>query len=643
MANVNNMAMYDYDGSMYAFGVVSGYSNVKAVRMYVSTGMGTTYQYFSTEIYDKDTAHINTTQNSTPCFVFNVRTDRDAESGMPTQLDYWLLDENEDGYGRYKFSFSFYSSTSGSSAYLLNSTPLRPTISGSSNIYYQMHNSLTSPTMRSWNDTTKTLRISNIGKYRHIVEIKKKNREDTVNGYSVDVRDYAYTVLMKNFEGGKYWEPIPDTNMIGVDGGESVALCRFFENYSVNALILFDSGASFSTSTKNTCISYATDALKSISAITGIQINKIDTLVSSNYYKANSRNTSLLQNNTWGWNAYINGDVSYDNMYQIFVRFGNASSMSASDFGGQGRWFTTQWAGYAESGTATAHAMIQVPLSISYESLNHVIHEEIYQSLGIGGDNYEYMNSIHADPEYCNPEEYIGIDADIIKFIYNNVWCGWDSFDFINQLDTPCILFADYVSGSSYYDFDLSKLQPGTYEVYVWAAGEKSNPGEIGTSSGKSGTSEFQYWSGGWDDSPYSIKNKYEITVTSAKPALWSWTSSNGTATAEQTQKAYEAITNQGRVTDFSYLVWNDMLSKVKEILDATGNEWDSTYTTYSNARMTYSDKTLSATKFNSLRYNIGCHYSTGITDRSTGEFVYGSYFVTLANCINGWINKIWS
>ena len=85
------------------------------------------------------------------------------------------------------------------------------------------------------------------------------------------------------------------------------------------------------------------------------------------------------------------------------------------------------------------------------------------------------------------------------------------------------------------------------------------------------------------------------------------------------------------------------MLSKVKEILDATGSEWDSTYTTYSNTRMTYSDKTLTAVKFNSLRYNIGIHYSTGITDKFKGEFVYGSYFVTLANCINSWINKIWS
>lgn len=641
MASVNNMAMYDYNGSMFAFGVVSGLSNVKSVRMYVSTGTGTTYQYFSTEIYDKDTAHINTTQNSTPCFVFNVRTDRDAESGMPKQLNYWVLDENEDGYGRYKFSFSFYSHISGSTDYLINKTPLRPTISGSSNIYYQMHNSLNTPTLSSWDATKKIFRISNVGKYRHIIEIVNKDRKNSVGGHSTAVRDYAYTVLMKNLEGGKYWEPIPDTSMIGETGGETNALCRYFENYSVNALILFDSGASLSSSTKSMCVAYAKDALQSISNLTGITIKNIDnldTLVSNKYYKANSQKTSLLQNDTWGWNAYVNGDVEYEDMYQIFIRFGDANSMSASDFGGQGRWFTTQWADYASGGTATAHAMIQVPMSTQYESLNHVIHEEICQSLGIGGDNYDYINSIHADPEYCNPEDYIDIDANILRFIYGNVWSGWDSFDFINEVDTPCILFADYKSGSSYYDFDLSKLNPGRYDVYVWAAGEKSNPGAIGTSGGKS---EFNYWNGGWDDSPYSIKNKYEITIVNNKPSLWSWTSSNGSATTSQTQTAYTAITNNGYTDSFNYKVWNDMVDKVKAVLDSTGESWDSTYATYNNTKMSSSDKVLTATKFNSLRFNIGIHISTGITDRYTGDYVYGSYFITIANSLNNWINSI--
>ena len=87
--------------------------------------------------------------------------------------------------------------------------------------------------------------------------------------------------------------------------------------------------------------------------------------------------------------------------------------------------------------------------------------------------------------------------------------------------------------------------------------------------------------------------------------------------------------------------MWNDLCDKVKEILDATGGSWDSTYATYANTKMTSSNKTLTATKFNSLRYNIGSHYSTGITDVDTNDDVLGSYFTKLASCINGWIDTL--
>lgn len=574
MANLN-MAFYDYDGVMYAFGVVSGLSDVSYVRMYVSTGTGTTYQYRSDEIYDKDTAKINMIQNSTPCFVFNVRTDRDYKDGntdSPQKLDYWILDENEDGYGRYKVSFHFYDSSDN----LLNDESLTPSAEGYSNVYFQMHNSLNSPNIE-YDAINKKLRVYNAGEYRHIVEIVRKNRK--VMSYDSDIRDYAYTVLMKNFESGKYWEPIPDTNMMGEIDGETKALCRFFEYYDVKALILFDSGVSFTEAEKQACITYATDALTSISEITGITISSIDTLISNKYYKNDCHSTALLQNDTWGQNAYANGLINYEELYRIFIRFGKSGSMTASDFGGQGRWFTTQWADYANGGTATCHAMIEIEASKNYESLSHVVHEEIYQSLGIGGDNYYYINSIHADPEYCNPDEYIGIDREILKFIYSYVWSGWDSFDFINRADTPCILFADY-TGAEYYEFDLSKLDNDDYIAYAWIAGEKSNPGNVGTSKpinttlNNGGTSEFQYWDGGWDDSPYSLKNSIEFTHTTIeKPERWEWseryTDINGN-TVRITSNAYIPMDAEG-FHPVTYLEWNNFTMRINEFRNYVG------------------------------------------------------------------------
>lgn len=136
------------------------------------------------------------------------------------------------------------------------------------------------------------------------------------------------------------------------------------------------------------------------------------------------------------------------------------------------------------------------------------------------------------------------------------------------------------------------------------------------------------------------------VTVDEAPvlPDKWSWTSANtgGNASRTQTRNAYTAVTSQGKLTSFSYLVWNDMCEKVKEVLDAFGYSWysNSSYSTFAKTKMTSSDREMTAKRFNSLRFNIGSHYSTGITDRSQGDIIYGSYFTTLMTCVNKWIDR---
>ena len=130
---------------------------------------------------------------------------------------------------------------------------------------------------------------------------------------------------------------------------------------------------------------------------------------------------------------------------------------------------------------------------------------------------------------------------------------------------------------------------------------------------------------------------------TTDKPAIskWSWSASNGTASAAQTQTAYNALIDRGSLSDFSYRVWNDMCSKVIEIQNAVGLTWSTEFATYASTKMSSSDKELTATRFNSLRYNIGRSYSTGIKDVSKGDIVYAWYFTTLARCMNSWIDQI--
>lgn len=120
----------------------------------------------------------------------------------------------------------------------------------------------------------------------------------------------------------------------------------------------------------------------------------------------------------------------------------------------------------------------------------------------------------------------------------------------------------------------------------------------------------------------------------------WSWSSSNGSATAAQTAAAYRAITNNGPVSNFSYVVWNDLVSKVHNVLSASNGSWNSKYAVYSATLIHPSDRTLTATKFNSLRYNVGLRASTGIAEVSSGDTVYGSYFITITNALNTWIDS---
>ena len=139
-------------------------------------------------------------------------------------------------------------------------------------------------------------------------------------------------------------------------------------------------------------------------------------------------------------------------------------------------------------------------------------------------------------------------------------------------------------------------------------------------------------WSNSWSD---------RVTTDKILVSAWSWSSSNGTASASQTKAAYTALTNNGSTSDFSYLVWNDMCSKVIEIENAAGLTWSTKYASYADTKMSSSDQVLTATRFNSLRYNIGRSYSTGINEVASGDTVYAWYFTTLARCMNEWIDQI--
>ena len=129
---------------------------------------------------------------------------------------------------------------------------------------------------------------------------------------------------------------------------------------------------------------------------------------------------------------------------------------------------------------------------------------------------------------------------------------------------------------------------------------------------------------------------------------IWTWDYSNGSATDVETRSSYQALKTNTPTTDFSYKVWNDIVSKVSAILDYQDDGWDITYATFANTKMTSSDKKLTAVRYNSVVKNIdwfikntGHSNGTGIQFVKSGDAVFSSHITQLTEEINRWIPEL--
>ena len=134
---------------------------------------------------------------------------------------------------------------------------------------------------------------------------------------------------------------------------------------------------------------------------------------------------------------------------------------------------------------------------------------------------------------------------------------------------------------------------------------------------------------------PYMPSSVTATTLGSV--VAWDWNASNGSATATQTKTAYTAVTQKGKLSDFSYLVWNDIVEKTNTVLTARNLTWDNTYGTKSNTAMSSASKTMTAARFNAVWWNLSRMVTVGLgpNPREPGETILGSYFTTLTDAIN--------
>lgn len=192
-----------------------------------------------------------------------------------------------------------------------------------------------------------------------------------------------------------------------------------------------------------------------------------------------------------------------------------------------------------------------------------------------------------------------------------------DVYPISNNANDSAVTF-EWVSGKGY------KIRLTNYPTLYLTAAGSTNGSNVSWAVDKG--SNYQYWT------------LTEVSDSPVTPiASWVW---NATA--------YAAVIGNGPLSDFSYTVWNSLCDKVQECLDRAGESWytyhgpNGGYTpTYSATRMSSSDKTLTAARFNAVRGNIGSHVSTGISPVSKGDKVLGSYFIKIADALNAWIDNL--
>ena len=250
---------------------------------------------------------------------------------------------------------------------------------------------------------------------------------------------------------------------------------------------------------------------------------------------------------------------------------------------------------------------------ISREFLNRTEPFEVFTTLGKRYTLYRITFSCAYDGEVTI---YSKSNIDTVGYLTTHT--NW-----VNVFNAPYPpVITDDDSGADANFSITSTVKAGTV-YYVWFRGQ--NGTEIG----------------------YDVTiriNPPEEPAQMEKPAKWDWTTSNGSATDEQTKAAYKAVKNKESTLNFNHSVWDDMVDKVKEILDYSGETWlaqsSGGYATYANTKLKKGGY-LYPVYFNSLRFNIGSRYSTGIEEQVSGAPVRGWYFLRLAECINAWIDLL--
>jgi len=128
----------------------------------------------------------------------------------------------------------------------------------------------------------------------------------------------------------------------------------------------------------------------------------------------------------------------------------------------------------------------------------------------------------------------------------------------------------------------------------------------------------------------------------------WTWEESNGSAAYWQMKAAVEVLSNCGTTAGFFHPVWNDLVDKVSEVVNAMRHGWCNAPLKLSDMLISETYHPLTARMFNTLVYNT--HYPVWSWQETLGrtefhgvethgeagaDIVYGRYFYELTERLN--------
>lgn len=354
------------------------------------------------------------------------------------------------------------------------------------------------------------------------------------------------------------------------------------------------------------------------------------------------------------------GDLSANTTYYLKAEIYNSSGSLLKTVPKSGSTFTKK----TDSAAATINCTSQKQSSLTFEATNlntyanYTRYVHWYYKTGSTSEQESTpSNTLASDSTYVTGHQISGLTADTIYTVRITVTKANSG-----KPDNGAILVKTSASFSTLSGATINANAQGPFSIYAQLTNlddeYTSNDRQIKWQCYKNnvliGESNYYNFDGGISSTQaYGIRGLAQGTTYTIKATVRNqnntWSSSYGPVTATTVSNgnfvlssaADTAVRNHGATTAISVSEWNGLVNTVNNVIGGKGWTWDTDSNqgatlTAENTKASSSDKTLYASMFNSLRYNIGKHYSTGINKvrkwesgtPATDQIVYGAYFV---------------